>query len=330
MASMRRREFMTLLGGAAAALPGIARAQQAGRTPKVGYLWHAGNAEEERPYFPALLEGFARLGYVDGRNIALVHRFPDEKPERFTSMAAELVASNPDVLMGGSISSVYLKKATSTIPIVFMFVPDPVGLKLVDSLARPGGNVTGLSNFGADLVGKRLQFLKETVPGLARVALLVNSTQPSAQIYVDVTGAAARGLGLALQTFDVRSPAEIEPAFDAMVSAGMQAVMTSSGGLMFQARALIAKLAVARRLPFVAFSRETFEVGALVSYGADQIEMCRRSTVFVDKILKGARPGDLPVEQPTKLEFLVNLRVAKAIGVTIPRNFLAIADEVIE
>lgn len=171
---MRRRDFISLVGGAIVALPSAARAQQPAKIPRIGYLWHAGSAQEEGPYFRALLEGFAKLGYVDGRNIILEHRFPNEIPERFKSMAAELVALNCDVLMGGSLGSVYLKNATSKIPIVFMFVPDPVGLKLVESLARPGGNVTGLSNFGRDLVGKRLQFLKEIVPGLSKVALLVN------------------------------------------------------------------------------------------------------------------------------------------------------------
>ena len=176
-ADVRRREFITLIGGAMAAVPSIARAQQIRKIPRVGYLWHAGSAEEEHPYFGALLEGFARLGYVDGRNIKLEHRFPNEVPERFKSMAEELVSLNLDVLMGGSIASPYLKNATTKIPIVFMFIPDPVGMKLVDSLARPGGNVTGLSNFGRDIAGKRLQLLKEMVPGLSRVAMLINSNR---------------------------------------------------------------------------------------------------------------------------------------------------------
>ena len=329
--SMRRRDFILLVGGAIVALPSAARSQQQPKkVPRVGYLWHAGSAQEEGPYFKALLEGFAKLGYVDGKNIIMEHRFPNETPELFKSMATELVALNCDVLMGGSLGSVYLKNATSKIPIVFMFVPDPVGLKLVESLARPGGNVTGLSNFGRDLVGKRLQFLKEIVPGLSKVALLVNPNVPSTRIYIQETQAAAEELGLVIHIFEARSLKELELAFDGMTAAGVQAMITASGGTAFQYRAVISKLAIAHRLPFSAFSRETFEDGALMSYGADQLEMCRRSAVYVDKILKGAKPSDLPVEQPTKVEFFINLKTAKALNLKIPPSLISAADEVIE
>ena len=325
-----RRKFLATLGGAAAAWPLAAREQQGGKIPTVGYLWHAGSPQEEVPYFEALLEGFARLGYVDGRNIKLEHRFPNERPERFKSMAAELVSLNVDVLMGGAVASPYLRDATTKIPIVFMFVPDPVGMKLVQSIARPGGNITGLSNFGRDVAGKRLQLLKEIVPGLTRVALLINSDHPTTPVFVEVMRAAADQLGLVLQTFDARSLEEIEPAFDAMVRVGMQAVTPVQGGLFFQARAFVPKLAIARRLPMLAYSRETFEHGALLSYAADQVEMCRRSAVYADKILKGAKPGDLPVEQPTKFEFLINLKTAKTLGLAVPLHLQQLADEVIE
>jgi len=287
---VRRRAFIALLGGAAA-WPIAARGQQAGKIPTVGYLWHAGSPQEEVPYFGALQEGFARLGYADGRNIKLEHRFPNETPERFKSMATELVSLNVDVLMGGAVASPYLRDATTKIPIVFMFVPDPVGMKLVQSIARPGGNITGLSNFGRDVAGKRLQLLREIVPGLSHVALLINSDQQTTPVFIEVMGAAADQLGLVLQTFDARSLQEIEPAFDAMTRAGMQAVTPVQGGLFYQARTFIPKLAIARRLPMLAYSRETFEYGALVSYAADQVEMCRRSAVYADKILKGAKPG---------------------------------------
>jgi putative tryptophan/tyrosine transport system substrate-binding protein len=327
---MNRRDFVMLLGGAAAAWPIAARPQQAGKILTVGYLWHAGSPQEEVPYFGALQEGFARLGYVDGRNIKLEHRFPNETPERFKSMAAELVSLNVDVLMGGAVASPYLRDATTKIPIVFMFVPDPVGMKLVQSIARPGGNITGLSNFGRDVAGKRLQLLREIVPGLSHVALLINSDQQTTPVFIEVMGAAADQLGLVLQTFDARSLQEIEPAFDAMTRAGMQAVTPVQGGLFYQARTFIPKLAIARRLPMLAYSRETFEYGALVSYAADQVEMCRRSAVYADKILKGAKPGDLPVEQPTKFEFLINLKTAKALGLDVPAHLQQIADEVIE
>ena len=327
---MRRRDFFSFIGGAMLAVPGVARAQPAGKIPTVGYLWHAGNAKEETPYFEALLEGFAKLGYVEGRNIKLEHRFPNETPERFKSMAAELVSLNVDVLMGGAIASTYLRDATTKIPIVFMFVPDPVGMKFVQSIARPGENITGLSSFGRDVAGKRLQLLKEIVPGLSRVALLINSQQATTHVFVEVMQTAADQLGLVLQTFDARSLEEIEPAFDAMARAGMQAVTPVQGGLFFQAPTLTPKLALARRLPMLAYSRETFEHGALVSYAADQVEMCRRSAVYADKILKGAKPGDLPVEQPTKFELLINLKTAKALGLDVPLQLQQLADEVIE
>ncbi len=327
---MRRRDFFSFIGGAMVAMPGIARAQPGGKIPSVGYLWHASSAKEETPYFEALLEGFAKLGYAEGRNIKLEHRFPNETPERFKSMAAELVSLNVDVLMGGAIASTYLRDATTKTPIVFMFVPDPVGMKLVQSIARPGGNITGLSNFGRDVAGKRLQLLKEIVPGLSHVALLINSHQPTTRVFIEVMQTAADQLQLVLQTFDARSLEEIEPAFDAMARAGMQAVTPVQGGLFFQARTLTPKLALARRLPMLAYSRETFEYGALVSYAADQVEMCRRSAVYADKILKGAKPGDLPVEQPTKFELLINLKTAKALGLDVPLQLQQLADEVIE
>jgi putative ABC transport system substrate-binding protein len=331
MSGVGRREFVALLGGAAAAAWPIAgRAQQAGKIPTVGYLWHAGSREEEGPYFEALIDGFAKLGYVDGRNIKLEHRFPNETPARFKNMAAELVSLNVDVLMGGAVAAAYLRDATTKIPIVFMFVPDPVGMKFVQSIARPGGNITGLSNFGRDVAGKRLQLLRDLVPGLSRVALLINSDQPTTPVFVEVMRAAADQLGLTLQTFEARSLEQIEPAFDAMARADMQAVTPVQGGLFYQARTFIPKLAIARRLPMLAYSRETFEHGALVSYAADQVEMCRRSAVYADKILKGAKPGDLPVEQPTKFEFLINLKTAKTLGLDVPLNLQQLADEVIE
>jgi putative tryptophan/tyrosine transport system substrate-binding protein len=227
---LNRREFITFLGVALIALPRIGRAQPVSKIPRVGYLWHAGNAKEEHPYFEALLDGFAKLGYVDGRNIKLEHRFANETPERFKSMAAELVSLNVDVLMGGATASPYLRDATTKIPIVFMFVPDPVGMKLVQSIARPGGNITGLSNFGREVAGKRLQLLKEMVPGLSRVALLADPDQSTTPVYVEVMQAAADQLGLKLQKFGARTLDEIEPAFNAMAGANMQAVMPVQGG----------------------------------------------------------------------------------------------------
>jgi putative ABC transport system substrate-binding protein len=329
-----RREFITLLGGAAAAATWSrgAPAQRAGRVPTVGVLWHAASAEEEGPYFAALIEGFRALGYVDARNIKFEHRFPNEMPERFRSMAAELVSLNVDVLVSvGNAAAPYAKNATATIPIVFTLVADPVESKLVASFARPGGNVTGLSTFAADLAGRRLQALKEMIPGLSRVAQLVNPNAQTSRMNIEVIRAAAAELGLAVRTFEARSLDQLEPAFDAIARAGMQAVTVSQGeGLPFQGRHIIAKLAIAHRLALCAFSRETFEPGALMAYGTDHIALIRRAGVYVDKILKGAKPSDLPVEGPTKFELLVNLKTAKAIGLEIPPTVLARADEVIE
>jgi putative ABC transport system substrate-binding protein len=329
---MRRRDFISTLGGVAIVplRSFTAYSQPARKIPLVGYLWHAGSAEEEQPYYGAIVEGFNQLGYVNGRNIKLEHRFPDEKPELFKSMAAELVALNPAVLMGGAVGSSYLKDATSTIPIVFMFVPDPIGLRLVKSLAQPGGNATGFVNFGRDLVGKRLQTLKEIVPNFSRVALLVNSELPAAHIYIDESRRAAAELGLSIQVFDVHTSEALKPAFDEMSKANIQALITASGGSLFVWKGAIAKLALDYKLPYCAFSKETFDAGALMAVGADQVQMCRDSTVYVDKILKGAKPSDLPVQQPTKLLVHLNLTVAKALGLSVPQSFFAAADEIVE
>jgi putative ABC transport system substrate-binding protein len=299
--------------------------------PRVGVLWHAGSAEEEGAYYTGLLEGFRQLGYVDGVNITLDHRFPNELPERFRSMVNELVASRVDVLVTvGTQTAPYARDATTTIPVVFIFVPDPVGSKFVDSIGRPGRNMTGLSQFGADIVLKRLQFLKEMVPGLSRVGLLVNPATEVAGLYKRISDAAAAELGLENWTFEARAAEELGQAFDAMEAAGIQAVTINGEGLAYQHRVNIAGIAVAKRLPLAVWSRETFLAGALMSYGADQVAMCRRGPVFVDKLLKGAKPGYLPVEQPTKLEFFCNVKVAGALGLTIPPHLLARADEVIE
>jgi putative tryptophan/tyrosine transport system substrate-binding protein len=326
---MRRRDFITLSSTIMVAMPTVAGAQT--RTvPTVGVLWHAGSPEEEGAYYAGLVEGFRALGYIDGKNINLVHRFPNEMPDRFRSMAAELVASNVDVLVTvGTQTAPYAKHATTTTPVVFVFVPDAVGSNFVDSLGRPGRNMTGLSNFGADIVLKRLQLLKGMIPGLARVAVLVNSNTEVAALYTRVTDRAAAALGLANRAFDARSLDELRPAFDAMVQARMQAVTINGEGLAYQQRAHVARMCVERRLPLGVWSRETFDAGALMSYGVDQVAMCRRAAVFVDKILKGGKPADIPVEQPTKIQFFLNLKTAAAIGVSVPQAIVLRADEVI-
>ena len=325
---MRRREFITLLG-AAVAWPLAARAQGQNRIPKIGILWHAASAEEEAPFFGELIQGFRNLGYVEG-GIVLEHRFPNELPELFTSMAAELVSLKVDVLVAVGGAAPYAKKATTTIPIVFMYVPDPIGSNLVQSVRRPGGNVTGLSNFSRDLSAKRLEYLKEIVPNLSRVGLLLNPAAKVSGLYIEESNAAGPKLGLTTQAFQVSSLGGLEDAFDAMVKAGMQAVVVNAESLFYQGKETIAKLALARRLPTCVWNRELAETGALVSYGTDQRAIARRVAYYVDRILKGEKPADIPVEQPTRFQLVINLKTAKALAIDVPPLLLTLADEVIE
>jgi putative ABC transport system substrate-binding protein len=326
-----RRQFISALGSAAAAWPLAARAQQPVATPKVGVLWHAGNPGEEQPYFDALIRGFKDLGYADGRNIRLEHRFPNEMPDRFRDMAAELVALKVDVIVTvGNITAPYAKNATTTIPIVFLFVADPVGLKLVDSLARPGGNITGLSILATDLTAKRFELLRDIVPQLSRVALLFNPAEPSAAQYLKEGQAAAAKLGLTVLPFELRSLGEMDNVFDSMTKAGVRALALGPGGLLFQGRNSLQRLALERGMPTCGWSRETAAAGLLISYGPDQVEMAHHAPIFVDKILRGAKPADLPVEQPTRFQLVVNQKTAKALNISIPGSFLLRADEVIE
>jgi putative tryptophan/tyrosine transport system substrate-binding protein len=329
--SIGRREFIMLLGGAAVAWPLAARGQQKGKVPVVGVLWHAGSAEQEGSNFNALVEGFNALGYVDGKNIRLEHRFPNEIPDRFNSMAAELVAAKVDVLVSvGATAAPYVKNATTTIPVVFSVVSDPIAAKLVDSLARPGGNVTGLTYFAEELAAKRLQFLKDGIPSLSRVGLLVNPNTYLSGPYIQESQVAATKLGLFLETFEARSLDDLEPAFNKIAEAGMQAVSIIPEGVFYQGRAIIPKLALARHLPTCVWSRETLEPGALMSYGPDLLTILRRTAIYVDKILKGAKPGELPVEQPTRLQLFINLKTAKALGIELPAALLSNADDLIE
>lgn len=325
---MDRRNLLALIA-AAAALPMLARGQQHRQIPSVGVLWHAGDVRGETPYFEALIEGFEALGYTSGK-IEFEHRFPDEKPELFKSMAAELVALSPDVIVGVSSAAAYVKRATSTIPIVFMYVPDPIGANLVETIRHPGGNATGLSNFGVDLSPKRLEYLKEAVPSLSKVALLLNSTNKISSLYVEESNAAASQLGLTCKAYQVADLDELDGTFDAMAAAGMEAVVVNAEALFYLGKEKIAKLALARGLPTCAWVREVSEAGALLSYGADQRGIARRVPYYVDRILRGEKPGDIPVEQPAEFQFCVNLTTAKALGLTLPPMLLARADEVIE
>jgi putative ABC transport system substrate-binding protein len=278
------------------------------------------------------LEGFKELGYVDGKTIVLEHRFPNEIPERFVSLAVELAALKPDVLVAVTRpAAIAAQRATTTIPIVFVVVPDPVGTKLVNSLARPGGNVTGLTHIAVELSGKRLAFFKEAFPRASRAALVLNGNDvPGMQRYIDEFQAAAVALSVSVRPVEVRSLGDFESAFDTIFAERLDGVILPADGLFYQGRMRLAQLALQRRLPLVVYSRETLEAGALMSYGTDQRAIFRRAAVYVDKIIKGERPGDFPVEQPTKFEFLVNLKTAKALDLMFPEMLLACADEVIE
>jgi putative tryptophan/tyrosine transport system substrate-binding protein len=325
---MERRSVLALIA-AAIATPMLARGQEQHRIPRVGVLWHAGDARGEAPYFESLREGFEALGYTSGK-IEFEHRFPNEKPELFESMAAELVALAPDVIVAVSNAAAYVKRATSTIPIVFMYVPDPVGANLVETIRHPGGNATGLSNFGVDLSPKRLEYLKEAVPSLSKVALLLNPANRIATLYVEESTAAAPKLGLTCKAYYAADLDGLDAAFDAIAAAGMEAVVVNAEALFYQGKERIAKLALARKLPTCSWVREVAAAGTLLSCGADQRGIARRVPYYVDRILKGEKPGDIPVEQPTTVQFCINLATAKALGIMPSEALLTEADEVIE
>ncbi len=327
---MKRRDFILVLGGAAAAWPLAALSQQPEKIPRIGVLWRGVNAEQEGSLFASLVKGFGDAGYVEGRDIKLEHRYANDMPDRFKSMAAELASANVDVLIGvGITAATSAKAATTTIPIVFLIVGDPVGSGLVENLSRPGGNVTGLSSFSAGSFAKRINFLKEFIPGLARVALLINPNDPLPRPYADPSQA-AQELGLTMQTFEWKTTNDLGPAFDAMKRAKMQVLTTNPDGLAFAHRALIARISASRGLPFSSWSKDTLKQGAVMSYAADQDAICKRAGGYVDKILKGAKPGELPVEEPTKFELFLNPKAAKAVGWTIPESVLSAADGVVE
>ena len=327
-----RRRFLVGLGvsSLSTALPALA--QQGGKAPVIGVLWHAGSAEEEKIPLGVLVQGFRDLGYVDGTNIVFEHRFPNEQPQRFFSLAAELVQIKVDVLIAVTRqAAVAAQGATTTIPTVFIAVPDPVGSGLVTSLGRPGGNITGLTNMAVELVPKRVQVLKEAIPKLARMALLVNAGSPDARRYVEVAQTVARPLGVTVQPVEIRTPADIEPAFSLVTQNRLQGVCLTSDGLIYVEQERLAQLALERNLPLIGYTREmTRWTGLLMTYGASNVALFSRAAYFVDKIVKGVKPGDLPVEQPTKIELVVNLKTAKALGLTIPPSLLQRADQVIE
>jgi len=328
---MRRREFIRLVGGTAA-WPLAARAQQpSNRIPVVGVLWHAGSAEEEDVYLSVLVKAFNDLGYIEAKNIHLDHRFPAENPDRFQTMARELVDLKPDAIIAvTTLGAVDVKKLTSTIPIVFVLVADPIGAGLVEGLAHPGGNATGLSLMAVDLSGKHLALLKEAVPNLSRVALVIDATYPFKERLITSNEKAARDLGISLWPVEISGLDDVEPVFAKIVADRADGFALTLGSLLFNLRARIGASALAHHLPGICFIGEEVPYGFLMSYGQDFPDFFRRAVAYTDKILKGAKPADLPVEQPTKFKLVLNLKTAKTLGLTMPQSLLLSADEVIE
>jgi putative tryptophan/tyrosine transport system substrate-binding protein len=329
-APMRRREFITLFGGALAAWPIVARAQQRKATPRVGVLWHAADAKEEEVYLGALTKAFHDLGYFEGKNIELEHRFPAEQTERFRTLAQELVESKVDMIVAVTgLGAKVAKQATSTIPIVVVADTDPVGNGLVESLARPGGNLTGLSLMAIDLSGKRLSLFKEAVPKLARVAVVVDPRDPFSKGSAIAYERAARAAGLSIGIFEVMTADEIEQAFSAIARDGFDGACVA-GPPMYNERARVGASAMEHKVPTISGNAEQVPYNLLLSYGPDFLDYFRRAVGYADKILKGAKPGDLPIEQPTHFKLVINLKTAKALGITVPPSLLSTADEVIE
>jgi putative tryptophan/tyrosine transport system substrate-binding protein len=331
----RRDTVLALL--ALGAVPLTAEAQKAAKVPRIGYL--SLNVAVSPHLRDAFLQGLHDLGYVEGRNVVIEYR--DEyrdaegKRERLPALAAELVARKVDVILaeGGTLGPRVAMQATTTIPIVFAGAGDPVGSGLVTSLARPGGNVTGLSGIGPELVGKRLELLKQALPGVDRVAVLrqpVALGERTAKDMLKAADVAARALGVQPQFIEARGPDELARAFSDMTSARAGALTVLPANMFLREHRRLVDLAAKNRLPAVYTSREFVDAGGLMSYGANQADLFRRAATYVDKILKGAKPGDLPVEQPTKFELVINLKTAKALGLTIPQSVLAHADEVIQ
>jgi putative ABC transport system substrate-binding protein len=323
-----RREFITLLGGAAAALPRAARAQQAGKLPTIGFLGATPSVESQR--VAAFVHRLRELGWIDGRNLAIEYRWAEGRSEQYAENAAEFVRLKVDVIVTvATPPTVAAKQATSVIPIVFAATNDPVGSGLVASLARPGGNVTGLSNQVSETGGKKLEFLREVVPGLHRMAILANVSNPGVLLDMNEAQAAARSLGLEVIKSEIRRAEDISPAIDTLKGRA-DALYVCADPLVNTHRIGVNILAVAARLPTMHGLREYVEAGGLMSYGANVPDLFRRAADYVDKILRGARPTDLPVEQPTKFDFVINLTTARALGLEISPTLLARADEVIE
>jgi putative tryptophan/tyrosine transport system substrate-binding protein len=324
---MKRREFITLLGGAAAAWPLAARAQQTAKLPTVGFV--GSNASAWSPWTANFVQRLRELGWIEGRTIVIEYRWSEGRPERNAEIAAEFVRLKVDVIVTNNFALPTLMQATEVIPIVFATGIDPVGGGLVASFARPGGNVTGLSMQSTDLASKRLELSREVLPRLRRLAIVGNVGNPQAVLEMGEVQAVARGLGIEVAPLEIRRAEDIAPAFEAL-KAQVDALYVVGDALVNANRTRIITLSLTARLPTIFNARSFIEAGGLMSYGPNFSDQFRRTAELVDKILRGTKPGDIPVEQPSRFELVINLTTAKGLGLTIPESFLLRADQVIE
>jgi putative ABC transport system substrate-binding protein len=325
---MRRRDFIRLLGGTAVGWPLAAHAQ-----PKIPHIGFMGNstAALETNLVDAFREGLRDLGYEEGRNIVIEYRWADGNYDRFPALVAELIAAKVDAIVtAGTPAALAVKKATTTVPLVMVAVGDPVGTGLVPSLARPGGNLTGLSSIAPDLEGKRLQLLREVVPALSHVAMFVNSLNPFHVSSMRQARAAEQAMGIKLQLHDIQKSEDLDDAFAAIRKERPDALLILADRVFLHNRQRIVDFTREQRLPNVNAYKELVEAGGLMSYGPSYEDMHKRAAIYVDKILKGTNPADLPIEQPSKFTFIVNLKAAKELSVTVPSQLLALADQLIE
>jgi putative ABC transport system substrate-binding protein len=324
---MKRRAFIALLGGAAA-WPIAARAQQTGKLPTIGFLGSS-TPSTWGPWVAAFVQRLRELGWIEGRTVTIEYRWGEGRGERIAELAAEFVRLNVDVIVTSGSGAPAAKRATSTIPIIFTAANDPLGAGLVASLARPGGNATGLSLQSNEIAGKRIEALREVVPHLRRLAIMGNAVNPTNRLEMAEVQAAGRAINVESITLEIRRGEDIAPAFETL-NGRADALYLCGDPLLLANRVRTITLALAARLPTMHGFREYVEAGGLMSYGANYPDQFRRAADYVEKILRGAKPADLPVEQPTKFDFVINLTTAKALGLQIPPTLLARADEVIE
>jgi putative tryptophan/tyrosine transport system substrate-binding protein len=328
---MRRRDFIKAITGSAAAWPIATRAQQVSRIYRIGFLAND-PAIPTQPAGQAFLDGLRESGFVEGKNIIIDRRFAQGRLDQYAKLVAELVQHGPDVLVTSSNeATLAAKRSVTTIPIVMMNISDPIGQGIIASLARPGGNVTGvIQDDTTEISAKRMQLLKDAVPRATKVAVLFNPDEPYDRSQWQQLEPAARSLNLTLQQLAVRRPSEFEDAFSAIGRDHPDAILTTSDSLSFPNRGIIIDLALKNRLPVMAAFREFAEIGGLISYGSVRVDRFRRAALYVGKILKGAKPADLPVEQPSKYELVINLKTARSLDLEIHHDLLLIADEVVE